>query len=65
MRKNPCDYCPYQSTDKCEECHNRCLSYGLRQEESEAEELYYQAAVEYTEYCERYEPTYNPDDGSM
>lgn len=34
-------------------------------EESEAEDLYYQAAVEYTEYCERYEPTYNPDNGSM
>lgn len=33
--------------------------------ESEAEELYNQAAVEYTKYCERYEPTYNPDDGSM
>lgn len=35
------------------------------QERRKAEELYNQAAVEYTEYCERYEPTYNPDDGSM
>lgn len=35
MSENPCDYCPYQSTDKCEECHNRNLSYGLRQEEIE------------------------------
>ncbi len=25
----------------------------------------YQAAVEMTEYCERYESTYNPEDGSM
>ncbi len=25
----------------------------------------YEAAVEMTEYCERYEPTYNPEDGSM
>lgn len=33
--------------------------------ESEAENLDYQRAVEDTEYCERHEPTYNPDDGSM
>jgi len=25
----------------------------------------YEAAVEMTEYCARYEPTYNPEDGSM
>ena len=25
----------------------------------------YQAAVEMAEYCERYEPTYNAEDGSM
>lgn len=25
----------------------------------------YEAAVEMAEYCERYEPTYNPEDGSM
>lgn len=25
----------------------------------------YEAAVEMTEYCERYESTYNPEDGSM
>ena len=34
-------------------------------ENMEDDNIYYQAAVEYTEYCERYEPTYNPDDGSM
>lgn len=33
--------------------------------ESEAESLDNQRAVEDTEYCERHEPTYNPDDGSM
>lgn len=33
--------------------------------ESEAESLDYQRAVEDTEYCERYEPTYNSNDGSM
>ena len=32
---------------------------------SEAESLDYQRAVEDTEYCERYEQTYNSDDGSM
>lgn len=25
----------------------------------------YEAATEMTEYCERYEPTYNPEDGSL
>lgn len=25
----------------------------------------YEAAVEMVEYCERYESTYNPEDGSM
>ena len=25
----------------------------------------YEASVEMAEYCERYEPTYNPEDGSM
>ena len=34
-------------------------------ENMEDDNIYYQAAVEYTEYCERYEPTYNPNDGSM
>lgn len=24
-----------------------------------------EAAIENTEYCEQYEPTYNPEDGSM
>lgn len=33
--------------------------------ESEAENFDYQRAVEDTEYCERHEPTYNSDDGSM
>ena len=29
------------------------------------EEVLYWAQVEYQQYCERYEPTYNPEDGSM
>ena len=32
-------------------------------EEEQAQE--YEAAVEYAEYCRLYEPTYNPEDGSM
>ena len=32
---------------------------------NEAESLDNQRAVEDIEYCERHEPTYNPDDGSM
>jgi hypothetical protein len=29
------------------------------------EEIIYQAQCEMQQYCERYEPTYNPEDGSM
>ena len=32
---------------------------------SKTESLDYQRAVEDAEYCEQYEPTYNPNDGSM
>lgn len=32
---------------------------------SEQDQREYQAAVEMAEYCERYEPTYNAEDGSM
>lgn len=34
-----------------------CMEYNAQRE--------YEAAVEMQEYCERYEPTYNPEDGSM
>lgn len=36
----------------------------IEQEEIEAQREY-EAAVEYAEYCKQYEPTYNPEDGSM
>ena len=39
--------------------------YSDDDEEDEEESLDTQRAVEDTEYCERHEPTYNPDDGSM
>lgn len=31
----------------------------------EPEQRDYNAAIEMQQYCERYEPTYNPEDGSM
>lgn len=34
MSQEPCDYCPYQNTDKCDECNCKCSPYG-RQEETE------------------------------
>lgn len=33
--------------------------------EAERGQRDYNAAVELQQYCERYEPTYNPEDGSM
>lgn len=33
--------------------------------EAELGQRDYNAAVEMQQYCERYEPTYNPEDGSM
>ncbi len=38
---------------------------GADMRKGSAESLDYQRAVEDAEYCERYEPTYNPNDGSM
>jgi hypothetical protein len=49
----------------------RCWTYRPDQATREAtswdaqEQRDYEAAVEMAEYCERYEPTYNADDGSM
>ena len=34
----------------------------LKEQETQRD---YEASVEMTEYCERYEQTYNPEDGSM
>lgn len=38
---------------------------GVDQGEEDIAAQEYQAATEYQEHCERYEPTYNPEDGSM
>lgn len=37
----------------------------IKAKEIKEDDLDYQRAVEDTEYCERHEPTYNSDDGSM
>ena len=37
----------------------------LKAQEREDGQRDYEAAVEMQEYCERYEPTYNAEDGSM
>lgn len=59
--------CPYSA----QRYGSHCVDYMLRDalallkaQEQEAQRDY-EAAVEMTEYCERYEPTYNPEDGSM
>ena len=31
----PCDYCPFEGTDKCAECSNRGLSYGIQEGDKE------------------------------
>ena len=39
--------------------------YGADKLMNEQSQREYEAATEMTEYCERYEPTYNPEDGSL
>lgn len=29
MSQEPCDYCPYQNTDKCDEDNCKCMTYGI------------------------------------
>lgn len=43
-----------------------CPEYIPKQQKDERDaQRDYEAAVEMAEYCERYEPTYNAEDGSM
>ena len=37
----------------------------FREEQYSEEEVIYQMQAEYQQYCEQYELTYNPEDGSM
>ena len=29
MSQEPCDYCPFEDTDKCNEDNCRCMTYGI------------------------------------
>lgn len=50
--------------EDCKECPAREWCSEAEDEESEAERER-EAAALYAAYCEQYEPTYNPEDGSM
>ena len=64
--------CPYSELcgeyeDSFEDCTTALAKDALallKAQEQDAQREY-EAAVEMAEYCERYEPTYNPEDGSM
>jgi hypothetical protein len=67
-----CVGCPYPNNGMCgDQLYSDALDLIRQQQERIAEleaELWqrdYNAAVEMQQYCERYEPTYNPEDGSM
>ena len=61
-----CYDCPYTDTGKattdCKLISTKDALELLKEQELQRE---YETAVEDQQYCERYEPTYNPDDGSM
>jgi len=60
--------CPYyQGVCMLDESYVCFASSSYRNCElfKEEEDREYQAQVEYQQYCEHYEPTYNPEDGSM
>lgn len=50
--------------EDCKECPAREWCSEAEDEEAEAERER-EAAALYAAYCEQYEPTYNPEDGSM
>ena len=55
----------YYATDRISLVRDRfCDHCDLRDGEQEAQRDYEQN-VEYAQYCERHEPTYDPKDGSM
>ena len=51
--------------DECSKCDAKeyCSAYAEYLEQEAQRD--YEASVEMAEYCERYEQTYNPEDGSM
>ena len=59
------EVCSYFSYDDCyHRLTNDALELLLKESAQEAQRDY-EAASNMRDYCEHYEPTYNPDDGSM
>lgn len=63
------DCSPAASCDKCiaewleiEVINGMTELERLKEQEAQRD---YEQSVEYAQYCEEYEPTYNPEDGSM
>ncbi len=54
--------CPYFEVDGCDQLLAREALELLKEQEAQRN---YEASVEMVEYCERYEQTYNQEDGSM
>ena len=46
-------------------CQQNCASDAIAILKEQEAQRDYEASVEMAEYCERYEQTYNPEDGSM
>ena len=56
------------SDEICEAVHNaydQGFFNALKMTKKQEAQRDYEASIEMAEYCERYEPTYNPEDGSM
>ena len=56
------------SDEICEAVHNaydQGFCNALKMTKKQEAQRDYEASIEMAEYCERYEPTYNPEDGSM
>lgn len=63
---NPECPCYWNDISDFTECQIRLHVYAIDLlEEREQSQREYEAAVEMGQYCERYEPTYNPEDGSL
>lgn len=66
-----CEHCEYDNASCGYEIPSDALALIRQQQERIAEleaelgQRDYNASVEMQQYCERYEPTYNPEDGSM
>lgn len=59
-----CELCPYEEGFNCID-PLLCDALALLKAQDQEAQRDYEAAVEMAEYCECYEPTYNPEDGSM